>query len=132
MKDKVKSWDEIQNDFDRMQQMSCIPVGIKKVPANYIFDENQSVKWNRGQVEINNQKYKEEVAKLNTLKNKARDSVYEDIYKYIQDEVGRDLPKSKAASIFSLAYEYGHACGITEVRHYLDDFIELVREVLEE
>ena len=131
MNDKVKSWDEIQNDFDRMQKMSCIPVGIKKVSANYIFDETQSVKWNREQVEINNQKHKEEVARLNTLKNKARDSVYEDIYKYIQNEVGHDLPKSKAVSIFSSAYDFGHACGISEVKRYLDDIIALVREVLE-
>lgn len=131
MTDKTKSWDEIQEDFDRMQRMSCVPVDIKKVPENYVFDEDRSVKWNKEQVAINNQKYKEEVAKLNTLKNKARDSVHEDIYKHIQSEVGHDLSRDKAIAIFQYAYEQGHANGITEVKHYLDEIMEVVKKVLE-
>lgn len=131
MTNKIKSWDEIQEDFDRMQRMSCIPVGIKKVPDGYVFDEDQSVKWNKDQVAINNQKYKEEVARLNTLKNKARDSVHEDIYKNIQSEVGHDLSRDNAIAIFQYAYEQGHAYGITEVKHYLDEIMEVVKKVLE-
>lgn len=130
MKNKTKSWDEIQEDFDRMQRMSCVPVDIKKVPENYVFDEDQSVKWNKEQVEINNRKYKEEVARLNTLKNKARDSVYEDIYRNIREEVGHDLSRDKAKVIFAYAYEQGHAYGITEVKHYLDEIMEVVKKVL--
>lgn len=131
MKNKTKSWDEIQEDFDRMQRMSCVPVDIKKVPANYVFDEDQSVKWNKEQVKINNQKYKEEVARLNTLKNKARDSVHEDIYRNIQEEVGHDLSRDKAKVIFAYAYKQGYAYGITEVKHYLDEIMEVVKKVLE-
>lgn len=131
MKNKTKSWDEIQEDFDRMQRMSCVPVDIKKVPENYVFDEDQSVKWNKEQVEINNRKYKEEVARLNTLKNKARDSVYEDIYKYIQGEVGHNLPRDKASAIWGYAYEQGHAYGISEIKIYLDEIIEVVKKVFE-
>lgn len=70
------SWEDIQNEFDIMNRMSCRPVGLQKVPGNHIFDEDQSVKWNREQVELNNKKYQSEVARLNTEKNKARDSVY--------------------------------------------------------
>lgn len=131
MTDKTKSWNEIQEDFDRMQRMSCVPIGIKKVPENYVFDEDQSVKWNKEQVAINNRKYKEEAARLNTLKNKARDSVYEDIYKYIQEEVGHDLSRDKASAIWGYAYEKGHAYGISEIKIYLDEIIEVVKKVLE-
>lgn len=131
MKNKTKSWDEIQEDFDRMQRMSCVPVDIKKAPENYVFDENQSVKWNKEQVKINNRKYKEEVARLNTLKNKSRDSVYEDIYRNIQREVGHDLSRDKAKVIFEYAYKQGHDYGITEVKHYLDEIMEVVKKVLE-
>lgn len=131
MTDRTKSWNEIQEDFDRMQRMSCVPVDIKKVPGDYVFDEDQSVKWNKEQVEINNRKYKEEVARLNTLKNKARDSVHEDIYKYIQSEIGNDLSRDKAIAIWRYAYDQGHAYGITEVKHYLDEIMEVVKKVLE-
>ena len=51
------SWEDIQNEFDIMNRMSCRPVGLQKVPGNHIFDEDQSVKWNREQVELNNKKY---------------------------------------------------------------------------
>ena len=131
MTNKTKSWNEIQEDFDRMQRMSCVPIDIKKVPGDYVFDEDQSVKWNKEQVEINNRKYKEEVARLNTLKNKARDSVYEDIYKNIQHEVGHDLSRDKAIVIWRYAYDQGHAYGISEIKIYLDEIIEVVKKVLE-
>lgn len=101
------------------------------MPENYVFDENQSVKWNKEQVKINNRKYKEEVARLNTLKNKARDSVYEDIYKHIQREVGQDLSRDKASVIWGYAYNQGHAYGISEIKIYLDEIIEVVKKVLE-
>ena len=38
------SWEDIQNEFDIMNRMSCRPVGLQKVPGNHIFDEDQSVK----------------------------------------------------------------------------------------
>ena len=86
------SWEDIQNEFDIMNRMSCRPVGLQKVPGNHIFDEDQSVKWNREQVELNNKKYQSEVARLNTEKNKARDSVYNLIIEKIQYEVGHRQP----------------------------------------
>lgn len=34
-------------------------------------------------------------------------------------------PKEKA--VWNLAYEYGHACGMSEVWHYLQDLADLVK-----
>ena len=53
----VKGWDEIQSDYERMQGMSCVPAVIRKVAQNHVFDENQSVKWNRDKVAENNAAY---------------------------------------------------------------------------
>lgn len=108
------SWEDIQNEFDIMNRMSCRPVGLQKVPGNHIFDEDQSVKWNREQVELNNKKYQSEVARLNTEKNKARDSVYNLIIEKIQYEVGHRLSRKKAEAIWNRAYEDGHSFGFYE------------------
>lgn len=62
-------WDDIQREFDRVNEMSCKPVGLQKYKVGHIFDENRSVKWNREKLEEENKKYNDEVARLNTEKN---------------------------------------------------------------
>lgn len=124
------SWEDIQNEFDIMNQMSCRPVGLQKVPGNHIFDEDQSVKWNREQVELNNKKYQSEVARLNTEKNKARDFVYNLIIEKIQYEVGHRLSRKKAEAIWNRAYEDGHSFGFYEIRCRLSDLIDLAIAIM--
>lgn len=126
----AKDWCEIQSDFDRMQSMSCVPIGLRKVPENHVFDENKSVKWNRDKVAENNLAYKKEVARLHTLKNKARDSIYEDIYLYIQDEVGHVINRDCAIKIWEYAYKKGHSYGVYQIKHELDEAIALIEDIL--
>lgn len=114
----------------KAKAMSCRPVGLQKVPGNHIFDEDQSVKWNREQVELNNKKYQSEVARLNTEKNKARDSVYNLIIEKIQYEVGHRLSRKKAEAIWNRAYEDGHSFGFYEIRCRLSDLIDLAITLL--
>lgn len=127
-----KSFYDIQTEFEEMARMSCVPQNIRKVPQNFIFDEDQSVKWNREQVVANNNAYSEEVARLNTLKNKRRDSLHEDIYFAIQCEVGHNLSREKAIKIWSYAWEQGHSYGIREVCCHLENLMTLVDELLSE
>ena len=129
-KPAVKDWLEIQSDFECMEAMKCVPIGIGKVSADHVFDENQSVKWNREQVNINNARYLQEVARLNTEKNKARDAIYEDIYMAIQAEVGHDLSRKKAMAIWNHAYESGHAFGFQSIMAHLREVMELAETLL--
>lgn len=110
--------------------MSCVPIGLRKVPENHVFDENKSVKWNRDKVAENNLAYKKEVARLHTLKNKARDSIYEDIYLYIQDEVGHVINRDCAIKIWEYAYKKGHSYGAYRIKHELDEAIALIEDIL--
>lgn len=127
----VKDWHEIQSDYERMQGMSCVPSSLKKVPQNHIFDEDQSVKWNKEKVIENNTAYQAEVARLNTAKNKARDAIHEDIYRTIQSEVGYGLTREGAKKIWEYAYERGHAYGIHDIMCCLEELLVLMDEVLE-
>lgn len=125
-----KSWAEIQQDFDSMAGTSCVPSGIKKLRSDHVLDMDQSVRWNQEQVRLNNEKYQEEVVRLNWEKNKRRDAIYEDIYKKIQDEVGGGLTRGKAAAIWNYAWELGHAYGISEVLTHLYELMDLIQTVL--
>lgn len=124
-------WRNIQDEFETMQKISCVPKNIRQLPTNYIFDEDQSVKWNREQVERNNAEYLKEVARLNTLRNKERDRIQEEIYATICQEVGHGLSRKQAISIWNMAYEWGHSNGIHEVCIYLNDLMELATTILE-
>lgn len=129
-KKEPKSLYDIQSDFENMQRMSCVPIGIRKVRKDYVFDENQSVKWNKEQVEKNNLAYEKEVARLNTLKNKERDQILEDIYYTIQCEVGHNLSRENAIRLWDWSYELGHSDGIHCVISHLGDIITLVDKML--
>ena len=130
MKKELKDWGTIETDFEAMQRFSCIPSDIFKVKPGYIFDEDKSVKWNNEQVETNNEQYLKEVARLNTEKNKLRDSIYEDIYYAIQCEVGHRLSREKAIAIWNVAYEEGHAFGYNEILCHLESIMKLADKLL--
>lgn len=82
------------------------------------------------QVERNNQQYHDEVARLNTEKNKARDNVLELIYDKIQYEVGHRISRKKAQAIWDYAYEKGHDFGFTSIQSELSDIIDLADTLL--
>lgn len=126
---KVKDWDEIEREFKEVNSMSCKP-NFPKLSKNYVTDENQSVKWNREQVELNNQNYQKAVVELNTQKNKARDNVLNDIYKRIQYQVGHNLSTKAAIKIWNHAYEEGRDDGFAYIKCCVDELIDLVSEIL--
>lgn len=125
-------WDDIQREFDRVNEMSCKPVGLQKYKVGHIFDENMSVKWNREKLEEENKKYNDEVARLNTEKNKGFCRANDLVYQKIREEVGHGLSEHAAAVIFNYAYESKHAYGFYAVRQELESLIELVSEILKE
>ena len=127
-----KNWAEIQQDFNSMAEMSCIPSGIKKLRGDHVIDMDQSVRWNQEQVRLNNEKYQEEVKRLNREKNKRRDAIYEDIYQKIQEEVGSGLTRGGAVVIWNYAWELGHAYGRSDVLSHLNDLMDMVQKILTE
>lgn len=116
---KVKNWNEIRANYERMESMSCKPED-RKYPSDYIFDEEKSVKWNREEVERLNREREEKVKELQRAKNKARDEVMEDIYLAIQREVGGGIDREDAMKIWDCAYERGHAYGWNDIKCWLE------------
>lgn len=101
---------------------------IKLLQDTYIFDENQSVKWNRQRVQEHN-----ELAK--TIKkdywNKMNDIdtwFNQQVRKSIQNEI--HVSEKVAGIIFNQAYEDGHANGYHEVVLYAQRYCEFIQSIL--
>lgn len=124
------TWEEIVVEFEAWANMSCKPVNMKKYRTGDVIDEDMSVRWNKEEIIRRNAVYEQEVSRLNTERNKARDVVYEHIYAYIIDEVGYECTKKKAMAIWSMAYEHGHSYGMHEIKIYLDELIELAQTLM--
>ena len=50
-------WIDIGQKYEAMANMGCKPYGFKRVPSNFVFDEDKSVKWNKEQAQKSNDEY---------------------------------------------------------------------------
>ncbi len=128
----VRSWDAIAKDWADMERMSCVPQGIRLVKLGHVFDDDKPVKWNREKAMENNARYQEELGRLNTVKNKRRDRILEDIYRFIRHEVGHGLTREKARRIWDEAVHLSPGTGLSSVKLTLDSLILLTERLLED
>lgn len=98
-KGKTDMSDYYVERLNKVRNMSCKPVGMSLVEEGYVFDEDKSVKWNREQVSKNNQKYQDEVKRLNQAKMKAREETYAAFYKDIADALNRAIGGKEKVTI---------------------------------
>lgn len=124
-------WADIWQKYEAMENMGRNPYGFKRVPSNFVFDEDKSVKWNKEKAQKNNDDYDNEVKRLNQEKMKRRNEIYAEIYKVIQEEVGFGISEKKAAKIWEYAYDKGHSEGWYEIMVNLEEIEELVKFVLD-
>lgn len=93
-----------------------------------ILDENQSVRWNREEVDARN---KQRAARIRAFERKSGDifkAANEEIKRRITEEYG--LSKAAASLIFTEAYERGHSEGLRQVWCKADDLARIVKAIL--
>lgn len=126
-----RSLEEIEADMHRMASMSCKPSATLHRPAvGTIIDENQTVKWNREEVQRQRDAYDQKVKELNTKKNLWRDRLSVELYERMVLELDGKITTKGAEQIFAQAYSDGHANGVSEVFIYLRRYLELFSDVL--
>lgn len=103
---------------------------VKLLQDTYIFDENQSVKWNRQRVQEHNERAtaikKDYWNKMDDIDNWFNQQVRESI----QNEI--HVSEKVADIIFNQAYEDGHANGYHEVVLYAQRYCEFVQQILDD
>lgn len=97
-------------------------------PADYVFDEDKSVKWNREQVIIENEKIAAAKKDYQDAENAAYKAFRTDVIGFLQDTY--DLNETQAVYIFGKAYEDGHSEGYYAVLYNANDYGEFARAIL--
>lgn len=100
----------------------------KLLPKDFIFDENQSVKWNRQKVQEHNELAQQAKKIYRDKMNEIDRWFSEQVQEAIQNEIH---VSGKAVSIiFNQAWEDGHSNGYNEVIHYAERYCEFIQSIL--
>lgn len=94
-----------------------------------IIDEDKSVKWNREQIEKENDKIRLHNEAIKDAKKKSSLKFENDLKEVIMSEHG--LSADQASKVYREAYEYGHSAGEMEILWEALELGELAEEILE-
>ena len=118
--------DDLVNEYVNALNMPRTP-DFMKVRSDHVFDEEQSVKWNREKAKEHNAKYDEECEKQRLSRNIMIDEATIKIYDYIRQEIP-GLCAEAAVTIFEKAKE-----GSNDYRYDLaeniEDYIEFAEAI---
>ena len=104
----------------------------KILSSNYVIDENQSVKWNKEEVERRNQQSREDLLKSQKEAAEVYKNLLDEIYTYYKEEYPEIL---KSFAQFKYIWErsnddslcYGYHSVMEYFEGRLDDFEEFIR-----
>lgn len=125
------TWDDVKAEIYDPNFLPKYPrrETIRMLPDDYVFDENQSVKWNRDKVKEHN----EIVRKVKEDYNYKLRKVNETFQHWVQQAIQNEIHVSEAVAliIFNRAWEDGHANGYQEVVYYAEQYCEFVEKILQ-
>jgi hypothetical protein len=122
----MKTADEIRESIKNRDYENQIPYPTsKKVRQDNVFDENQSVKWNKEMIEAHNKVVDEEFAKYRKGEYKA--NFYDDCVEYI---MGCNFTKKQASLIYSKISERYRDDGYGTMIDFIEYELDYVDEIL--
>ena len=100
-----------------------------KFKADYIFDENKSVKWNKEKVIEENEKITNEIKEYDNKRHALQQSLDKDIIIAIEQEF--NLNHEQASELFSYGYREWHSGGIHEVISGISDLGNTIKKIID-
>ena len=93
-----------------------------------MFDENQSVRWNKDKVK----EYNETVRKAEEDYNYKLRKVNETFQRWVLQAIQKEIHVSEAVAliIFNRAWEDGHADGYHTVLYHAEEYCEFIKKIL--
>ena len=124
MSKSAKTIEQLKAEYAKMSEMSCKP-DFERPRNGEVLDEDQSVRWNREQVEKQQKAYDEEVMRLNIKKNKARGAFYDDVKEYIKTNV-KGISETAANEVFEYVYSLYSDESIDNMLRAMEDITGLI------
>lgn len=117
-----ENYERLKRDYHR------VVVDTKPFPENYVFDENQSVRWNREKVKENNLIREDLKSKKLTLANNSYTEYTDYLNKSIKDELkcSDDAVKEILTYVAQRSYDTPR-----ETLEHIDEVVGLIKLVLE-
>ena len=121
----------VKDAFNKAAHMSSRPDATKFsfYKDDAVIDEEQSVRWNREEIERRNQAYVDEVSRLRQERRIAEREADSTAKSYIMQETG--MNHKQATIYFDYIYNEYHPYSIDEMINKLDQFISLYIEMKE-
>ena len=126
-----RSWEEIKDGLYKVSEMSCKPRNMQIVSQWHVFDANKSVNWNKEQVVLNNERYRDELKRLREERNREFTMVLDQVYEMIQEEVEYKISLEQARLIWNHVSR-GSLRNIDDTLERLSDLTELLVNILED
>ena len=100
----------------------------RTLPDDHVFDENQSVRWNKDKVK----EYNETVRKAEEDYNYKLRKVNETFQRWVLQAIQKEIHVSEAVAliIFNRAWEDGHADGYHSVLYHAEEYCEFINKIL--
>lgn len=114
---------------DKYLEAQCLPDKSEKrlLPEHFIFDEEQSVKWNKEQVEQHNKIKREEDRQLREAKVKIFEEAFQLAAEYLAQEY--NISKAVGLKVFTFVrYEKEGMYQIDDILDYAEKLCELFKE----
>ncbi|MFJ8528380.1 hypothetical protein [Bacillus sp. NPDC094106] len=102
--------------------------GYKTISKDHVFDENQSVKWNREEVERQNELLKQRKEEWKEEKSRLNAKMQKDCIRVLKEDY--NLNDAQADKLYWYIYQREHSC-MHDFFIYLDEFAEAVKEIIE-
>lgn len=101
---------------------------LKKVSEGHIFDEEKSVKWNREEVQRNNEAYYKQLHDVQTKANELFKQMREEVVKYIMgiEGVSREVAEAIEAFVYTEKHSYMY-----DYFSAIDGIMELVSKCID-
>jgi hypothetical protein len=118
----IMDYNVVVENLEKAHSMPYIAEGKRYLP-DHIFDENESVIWNKNEVVKRNKQRDELTKKIREDRSFAIANAEADVLTYIKERGG--FSDKVCNNIYSYAWDMGHSSGVREVMQYVDDLIDV-------